>query len=125
MATKIDKDDSRTPPADQDWFGGRRWTGIAAIGFLVLVAVCALVVVIGRYGRSSGPVAAPPAAQATTPADAVIQIVTRTSSGNFQVGATDMTWDGDWKCVMAPSGGLANNIQVIPSLAGFVEWRGV
>ena len=68
MATKIDKDDSRTPPADQDWFGGRRWTGIAAIGFLVVVALCALVVAIGRHGRSPGPVAAPPATQATAPA---------------------------------------------------------
>jgi hypothetical protein len=247
MSTKTDKDYSRTPPADQDWFGGRRWTGIAAIGFLVVVALCALVVAIGRHGRSPGPVAAPPATQATAPAtplptavptaapagttwtiyetvalptlpgvgpahvdgpiatgyahtplgallaamnestryllapddrwqqaadamlapgpgkdawarmrsahpygpqgattgggsfaqiagfqfvsyapaDAVIQIATRTSSGNLQVGATHLTWDGDWKTVMAPSGGLAANIQAIPNLAGFVEWRGV
>ena len=56
MATNTNSDESgtRTPPADQDWFGGRRWTGIAAIGFLIVVAVCVLIVVIGRHG-SSGP----------------------------------------------------------------------
>lgn len=249
MGTGTDNDESstRTPPADQDWFGGRRWTGIAAIGFLVLLVVCALVVVIARHGRGSGPVAAPPPAPSTvpsaplptavpttaptgttwtiyetvalptlpgagpahvdgpiatgyahtplgalvaavnesvrylvapddrwqqaadamlapgagrdawarirtanphgpqgatngggaspqiagfqfvsyTPTDAAIQIVARTGSGNLQVGATHLTWDGDWKTVMTPSGGLANNIQAIPNLAGFVEWRGV
>src|SRR5674536_205254 len=32
-----------------------------------------------------------------TPADAVIQVVTRDSSGNLQVGAAHVTWDGrDW-----------------------------
>ena len=41
MAANTNSDESgpRTPPADQDWFGGRRWTGIAAIGFLIVVAV--------------------------------------------------------------------------------------
>jgi hypothetical protein len=236
---------TRTPPADQDWFGGRRWTGIAAIGFLVLLVVCALVVVIGRHGRSQ--TAAPPAAQSAapsapvptavpttapvgttwtiyetvalptlpgagpahvdgpiatgyahtplgalvaavnesyryllapddrwqqaadamlapgpgkdawvqrrstfpygpqgattggggftqlagfqfisyTPTDAVIQIVTRTGSGALQVGANHVTWDSDWKSVMAPGGSSVNNIQALNSLAGFVEWRGV
>ena len=66
--TNSDKSGPRTPPADQDWFGGRRWTGIAAIGFLIVVAVCVLIVVIGRHGRGSGSAAAPPAAQPATPA---------------------------------------------------------
>src|SRR5664279_3272737 len=70
MATNTNSDESgtRTPPADQDWFGGRRWTGIAAIGFLIVVAVCVLIVVIGRHGRGPGSAAAPPAAQPATPA---------------------------------------------------------
>jgi len=43
-------------PADQDWFGGRRWTGIAAIGFLILVVVCVAVVLIVNHGsKKNGP----------------------------------------------------------------------
>ena len=38
-----------TPTADRDWFGGRRWTGIAAVGVLVLIAVAAVVLVISRH----------------------------------------------------------------------------
>jgi hypothetical protein len=248
MATKTnDESNTRTPPADQDWFGGRRWTGIASIGFLIVVTLCALVVAIGRYGRNPSSVAAPPAAPSTapaaplptavpttapagttwtiyetvalpnlagagpahvdgpiatgyahtplgalvaavnesyryllapddrwqqaadamlapgagkdawvqrrstfpygpqgattggggfaqvagfqfvsyTPADAVIQVVTRTGSGNLQVGANHVAWDGDWKSVMAPSGSPVGSVQVLNSLAGFVEWRGV
>jgi hypothetical protein len=70
MATNTNSDESstRTPPADQDWFGGRRWTGIAAIGFLIVVAVCVLIVVIGRHGSGPGSAGAPPAAQPATPA---------------------------------------------------------
>jgi hypothetical protein len=70
MASTTDNGESstRTPPADQDWFGGRRWTGIAAIGFLVLLVVCALVVVIARHGRGPGPAVAPPTAQSSVPA---------------------------------------------------------
>ena len=31
-------------PADRDWFGGRRWTGIAALGVVILVLLCVIIV---------------------------------------------------------------------------------
>ena len=51
------------PPADQDWFGGRRWTGIAALGVLIVTAVCVLVVVLnhGSPARQDTPAAGQPA----------------------------------------------------------------
>lgn len=43
-------------PADRDWFGGRRWTGIAAIGFMILVVLCVVVVLIVNHGsKKNGP----------------------------------------------------------------------
>jgi hypothetical protein len=250
MATNTNSDESgpRTPPADQDWFGGRRWTGIAAIGFLIVVAVCVLIVVIGRHGSSgpSPPAAGRPAAPAApaaplptavpttapagtawtiyetvalptlpgagpahvdgaiatgyartplgalladanesfryllapdgtwrsaaaamlasspgtnawlevrakhaygpagaaggqrlaqiagfqfvsyTPADAVIQVVTRDSKGSLQVGTDHVSWDGtDWRFVPGPDGGQSANVQQVQNLTGFIEWRGV
>lgn len=246
------KNDSGTEPApaDQDWFGGRRWTGIAAIGVLVVVVVCVLVIFIAGVGGNSSttgtpatgpaaPTAAPGAPLPTTvptsapqganwsiyetvalpslsgvgpahvdgaiatgyahtplgallasanesyryllapdtqwraaadamlaktpgydawlavrashpygpdtgssddrltqiagfqfvsytPSDAVIQIVTRGKSGNYQVGAAHVTWDGnDWRVVTAPDGSQVSNVQQVDSLSGFVEWRGV
>jgi hypothetical protein len=242
----------QTPDADRDWFGGRRWTGIAALALVILVAVCGLLLVEVRRGhhsasRASGhspgrtfspspadalptvvPTAAPaaavwtlyqtialptlpgagpshvdgaiasgyadtplgalvavvnegyryglapdsqwrPAAQAMlapgpgynawlklraqhpygqqgaaggdpasltqvvgfqfasyTPSDAVIQVVTRDSDGNLQVGTEHVAWlSGDWKFVLAPDGSQVSNVQTIDSLAGFVQWEGV
>lgn len=44
-------------PADRDWFGGRRWTGIAAIGVVILVGLCAAIVLIVNHGTNkTGPV---------------------------------------------------------------------
>lgn len=61
-----------------------------------------------------------------TPSDAVVQIVTRDSKGNLQVGADHVTWDGtDWRYVPGPDGGQAANVQQIDSLAGFIAWKGV
>lgn len=37
--------------ADQDWFGGRRWTGIAALAVVLLLLVCVAVVIIAARGR--------------------------------------------------------------------------
>ena len=39
-----------TAPADRDWFGGRRWTGIAAVGFVILIALCVVIVVVMNRG---------------------------------------------------------------------------
>lgn len=44
---RTDRDD------DERWFGGRRWTGYAAIGFVVVIAVCALILVLVRHGSSA------------------------------------------------------------------------
>jgi hypothetical protein len=61
-----------------------------------------------------------------SPSDAVIQIVTRDENGGFQVAAEHVTWiGGDWRYVTSPDGGQTANVAQIPSITGFVEWRGV
>ena len=252
MPTMTNNEPPRTEPtADRDWFGGRRWTGILAVGVVILVALCViLVLVLGHGGTraaapgshstastrsthakaSALPTAVPTAAPAGTrwsiyqtvalpslpgagpakldgpvamgyahtplgalmavanegyryvlapdatwrdaaeamlahgagtnawktirsknnygsagaagtshlaqiagfqfvsytPTDAVIQLVTRDSKGNLQVGADHVTWSrGDWRYVPGPDGGQAANVQQIDSLAGFIEWKGV
>jgi hypothetical protein len=44
---RVDRDD------DERWFGGRRWTGYAAIGFIVVIAVCVGILVLLRHGSSA------------------------------------------------------------------------
>ena len=44
---RTDRDD------DERWFGGRRWTGYAAIGFVVVIAVCAGILVLIRHGATA------------------------------------------------------------------------
>lgn len=54
----VTNNEARTEPApaDRDWFGGRRWTGIGAIGFLILVVLCVAVVLIVNHGnKKNGP----------------------------------------------------------------------
>jgi len=47
------------PTADRDWFGGRRWTGIAASGVILLVIVVALFLLVRPHDpESAGPVRA-------------------------------------------------------------------
>jgi hypothetical protein len=56
MPTMTNNDTNQPAPADQDWFGGRRWTGIGAVGVVILVALCVvIVVVINHHGGSSKP----------------------------------------------------------------------
>lgn len=43
---RADRDD------DEGWFGGHRWTGYAAIGFVVVIAVCAAILVLLRHGSA-------------------------------------------------------------------------
>jgi len=44
------------PTADRDWFGGRRWTGIAASGVILLVIVVALFLLVRPHEpESAGP----------------------------------------------------------------------
>lgn len=260
--TNNDNDTNRldTAPADRDWFGGRRWTGIAAVGFLIVIALCVVVVVVINRGggnannaaggtssitalpssspssTGSAPAAALPTIVPTTapagviwsiyqtvalpslpgtgpakvagaiatgyahtpvgallatanesyrylladdatwrraasemvapgagynawlktraahpygpggaaggggslaqiagfqfvsytPSDAVIQIVTKDSDGNLQVGIEHVSWvGGDWRYVLAHDGSQLSNVQTIDSLTGFIEWRGV
>ena len=46
-------------PADRDWFGGRRWTGILSIGVLILVAVCLIIVFAVNRGSNDNHTGAP------------------------------------------------------------------
>jgi hypothetical protein len=55
------------PTADRDWFGGRRWTGIAAIGVILLLVVLVLFLLVrARDGQSAGPVSAPGSSMSMT-----------------------------------------------------------
>ena len=49
--------ESASAPADE-WLGGRRWTGILAIGFVIVIGVC-LVVVLNARGTPGGTPSAP------------------------------------------------------------------
>lgn len=50
-----------------NWFGGRRWTGVFAVGMLVVLGVCVAVVLLGRrHAHHTG--SAPAAASTSTPA---------------------------------------------------------
>ena len=61
-----------------------------------------------------------------SPADAVIQLVSRASDGSFGVLDEHVVWqDGDWKLVLAPDGGEAHSMLRLNSLAGFIAWGGI
>ena len=67
--TNNDTNRPDTAPADQDWFGGRRWTGIAAVGFIILIALCVVIVVVinrGGGGTNSSKPSSPPASSTTS-----------------------------------------------------------
>jgi hypothetical protein len=54
MPTMTNNEPPRTEPApaDRDWFGGRRWTGILAVGVVILVALCIVLVLVVDHGTS-------------------------------------------------------------------------
>lgn len=57
-----------TPPADQDWFGGRRWTGLGAVAVLLVIAICAAFLIWNHHGGNPQPPGAgQPASAATRP----------------------------------------------------------
>lgn len=53
MPTMTNNEPPRAEPAtaDRDWFGGRRWTGIAAIGFVIFVVLGVVVVLAVNHGH--------------------------------------------------------------------------
>jgi len=64
-------------PADRDWFGGRRWTGIAALGMIIVTLLCVVIVLAINHGggtQSTDTGAGAPPATSTRPT------TTRTSS---------------------------------------------
>jgi hypothetical protein len=61
-----------------------------------------------------------------TPDLAVIQFVSKSSSGQLQVTTGTVQWSGgDWKQLLQPDGSLSPTAQVIPDLTGMVAWSGV
>jgi hypothetical protein len=61
-----------------------------------------------------------------TPADAVIQLVSKNPDQSLGVVTDRVTWrDGDWKLVLASAGGDATSKQSVASLNGFVPWGAV
>jgi hypothetical protein len=53
------------------WFGGRRWTGIAAIGVLAVIALCAAMLIVEHTGHQqnsagAGPASTPPSVAAAS-----------------------------------------------------------
>ena len=67
------------PRAERDdeerWFGGRRWTGYAAIGFVVVIAVCAGILLLGRHGGSATAGQATVASTAAPQVDAAAPVI--------------------------------------------------
>jgi len=61
-----------------------------------------------------------------SPDVAVIQLVSRFSSGSLQVSTLTVQWiNGDWRLQLQPDGGSSPTAQQADSLAGFVPWGGV
>lgn len=61
-----------------------------------------------------------------TPALAVIQFASKSSTGHMQVTTTTVEWSGnDWKLVLQPDGSESPTVQGIPDLTGLVAWSGV
>jgi len=61
-----------------------------------------------------------------SPDVAVVQFVSRFSSGNLQVATNTLRWlDGDWKLQLQPDGSATPTVQSVNSLAGFVPWSGL
>ncbi len=61
-----------------------------------------------------------------TPTDAAIQLLSSDPSGGFHVVTEHVTWrHGDWKLVLASTGGVGANTQPAASTAGFIAWKGV
>ena len=55
------RDDSGASDDEREWLGGRRWTALAAIGFVLFLAVAAIIVLLGGHDdpqRGSPPPAA-------------------------------------------------------------------
>lgn len=60
-----------------------------------------------------------------TPALAVVDLVTRDTSGNLQSAPSTVTWSGgDWRLVL-PADVSVSGASVIPNLDGYVPWSGV
>ncbi|MGI8682382.1 MAG: hypothetical protein ACR2JO_09725 [Mycobacteriales bacterium] len=61
-----------------------------------------------------------------SPDVAVVQFVSRFSSGNLQVATDTVRWlDGDWKLQLQPDGSATPTVQSVSTLAGFVPWSGL
>ena len=61
-----------------------------------------------------------------TPQTAVVQLVSRTPSGTYQVVTNTVTWSGgDWKLALQANGSSSPTAQVVSSVAGFIVWGGV
>jgi hypothetical protein len=79
-------------PADQDWFGGRRWTGIAAIGFVILVVLCVVVVLAVNHGNKKNTGTGTPAAPATSAAGAASSPASALPTTVPSTAPPDVTW---------------------------------
>lgn len=117
---RADRDD------DERWFGGRRWTGYAAVGFVVVIALCAAILVLVRHGSPAA------AGQATVQSTGVPVVAASAdtantglvppSSGPSQVAPTDTTAPPTAPAVptAAPAGTVWQLVagQAIPSEPG-------
>jgi len=61
-----------------------------------------------------------------TPGIAVIEIASKSNSGQLQMTTSTVQWsDGDWKQVLQPDGSESPTVQSVPDLTGIVAWNGV
>ena len=90
-------DQPRDAANEERWFGGRRWTGYAAVGFVVVLAVCAGILILLRHGS-------PPAAGQTTVASTAAPPV----AVSTQAGGTSMSLPpGTTSSAIAPTSATA------------------
>ena len=60
------------------------------------------------------------------PSQAVLELVTTSSSGAMQATTVTVDWvSGDWRLLLQPDGGTSPNAFPVTSLAGFASWAGV
>ena len=104
--------EAETAPADKDWFGGRRWTGIGAIAVLLVIAVAVGILLANRHTdhKANPPTAVTPSTQ-TSPASQSAPSVTKPLDTTIPTAApAGVTWSV-WQTVALPQSATAGPSQ--------------
>ena len=110
------------PTADRDWFGGRRWTGIAAIGVVLLLIVVALFLLVRpRDGQSAQSASAPASSTSMTSSAPAALPPSSASTSRFDVSPptavpAGITWSL-YQSVALPSSSTAGPLTLDGDIA--------